>query len=54
MKKILPILTVVLIIAIIVIIFISMAKEQKMVVIKEGNISQTPLEIILGKYQDSD
>ena len=31
-----------------------MAKEQKMVVIKEGNISQTPLEIILGKYQDSD
>ena len=54
MKKILPILTVVLIIAIIVIIFISMAKEQKMVVIKEGNVSQTPLEIILGKYQDSD
>jgi hypothetical protein len=25
-----------------------MAKEQKMVVIKEGNVSQTPLEIILG------
>ena len=52
MKKILPILTVVLIIAIIVIIFISMAKEQKMVVIKEGNVSQSPLEIILGKYHD--
>lgn len=54
MKKLLPILTIILIVAIILIIFLSMAKEQKMVVIKEGNISQIPLEIILGKYQDSD
>lgn len=54
MKKLLQILTVILIIAIVVIIFLSMAKEQKMVVIKEGNISQIPLEIVLGKYQDSD
>lgn len=54
MKKILPFLTVLFIIAIIVIIFLSMAKAQKMVVIKEGNTSQTPLEIVLGKYQDSD
>ncbi len=54
MKKLLPIFTIILIVAIIIIIFLSMAKEQKMVVIKEGNTSQTPLEIILGKYQDSD
>lgn len=31
-----------------------MAKEQKMVVVKEGNTALTPLEIVLGKYQDSD
>ena len=54
MKKLLPILTIVLIASIILIIFISMAKQQKMVVVKEGNISQVPLEIVLGKYQDSD
>ncbi|AXK48807.1 hypothetical protein CRU87_04615 [Aliarcobacter trophiarum LMG 25534] len=54
MKRILQILTAILIITIILIIFISMAKEQKMVVIKEGNTSLTPLEIVLGKYQDSD
>ncbi len=54
MKKFLPILTILLIITITIIIFISMANEQKMVVVKEGNYAQTPLEIILGKYQDSD
>lgn len=54
MKKLLQILTVILIVSIVVIIFLSMAKEQKMVVIKEGNISQIPLEVVLGKYQDSD
>lgn len=54
MKKILPILTVVLILAVIVIMFISMSNKKEMVVLKEGNISQKPLDIILGKYQDSD
>ena len=54
MKKLLPILTILLIVAIISIIFISMAKEQKMIVVKEGNISQTPVGMVLGKYQDSD
>jgi copper chaperone NosL len=54
MKKILPFLTILIIIAVIVIIFLSMSNKKQMVVLKEGNINQTPLQIILGKYQDSD
>ena len=54
MKKILPILTLIVIIAIIIIIFLSMSNKKQMDVLKEGNLQQTPLEIILGKYQDSD
>ncbi|MCT7910399.1 hypothetical protein N5912_01010 [Arcobacter lacus] len=54
MKKYMPIITVVIVIAIIVIIFLSMFSSKQMVVIKEGNIDQNPLEIVLGKYQDSD
>ncbi len=54
MKKILPFLTLIIIIAIIIIIFLSMSNTKQMVVLKEGNTTQTPLEIVLGKYQDSD
>jgi len=54
MKKILPFLTIIIIIAVIVIIFLSMSNQKQMVVLKEGNMNQSPLEIILGKYQDSD
>jgi copper chaperone NosL len=54
MKKILPFITLIIIIAIIIIIFLSMSNAKQMVVLKEGNTSLTPLEIILGKYQDSD
>ena len=54
MKKILPLITLIIIIAIIIIIFLSMSNAKQMVVLKEGNTSLTPLEIILGKYQDSD
>ena len=54
MKKILPFITLIIIIAIIIIIFLSMSNKKQMVVLKEGNNNQTPLEIILGKYQDSD
>ena len=54
MKKILPFITLIIIIAIIIIIFLSMSNAKQMVVLKEGNIALTPLEIILGKYQDSD
>ena len=31
-----------------------MSNKKQVVVLKEGNLQQTPLEIILGKYQDSD
>jgi len=54
LKKILPFFTIIVIIAIIVIIFLSMSNSKQMVVLKEGNITQTPLDIVLGKYQDSD
>ena len=54
MKKILPFFTIILIIAIIVVIFLSMSNSKQMVVLKEGNTTLTPLEIVLGKYQDSD
>jgi hypothetical protein len=54
MKKILPFITLIIIIAIIITIFLSMSNAKQMVVLKEGNTSLTPLEIILGKYQDSD
>ena len=51
MKKILPFLTLGIIIAII---FLSMSNKKQMVVLKEGNTAKIPLEIVLGKYQDSD
>jgi hypothetical protein len=54
MKKILPFFTIILIIAIIVTIFLSMSNSKQMVVLKEGNTTQMPLDIVLGKYQDSD
>ncbi|KLE10930.1 hypothetical protein PJV89_00500 [Aliarcobacter butzleri] len=54
MKKYMPIITVVIVVAIIVIIFLSMSSSKQMVVLKEDNMSQVPLEIVLGKYQDSD
>ena len=54
MKKILPVLTLIVIIAIIIIIFLSMSNKKQMVVLKEGNTAQTPLEIVLGKYHNSD
>ena len=54
MKKILPFLTIAVIVAIIIIVFLSISNKKQMVVLKEGNITQTPLEIILEKYQDSD
>jgi hypothetical protein len=31
-----------------------MSNKKQMVVLKEGNTTQMPLEIVLGKYQDSD
>lgn len=54
MKKLLPFLTILTIIVIIIIIFLSMSNQKQMVVLKTGNTTQKPLDIILGKHQDSD
>jgi len=54
MKKFAPFITILIIVSIIVLLFLSLGKVQQMVVIKEGNLKQLPLEIVLGKYQDSD
>jgi hypothetical protein len=48
------IVTVALIVGVIAIIVVSVAKEQKNVVVVSGNSEKKPLEIVLGKYQDSD
>lgn len=53
MKKIAPFLVILLFVIIIVLIFLSLGKTQHMVVIKEGNLKQVPLQIELNKYQDS-
>lgn len=53
MKKITPFLVILLFVVTIVFIFLSLGKSQQMVVIKEGNVKQLPLEIALHKYQDS-
>lgn len=40
--------------ALIFILFVSMSKNQQMVVIQSGNTDAKPLEIKLGHFQDSD
>lgn len=52
MKKIIPILIILLFVVVITFIFLSLGKTQHMVVIKEGNLKQIPLDIALHKYQD--
>ena len=54
MKKIAPLLIVFIFIALIVTLFLSLGQSQQMVVIKEGNLKQVPLPVLLHKYQDSD
>lgn len=53
MKRILPILTAVVLIFIIVMIFVSMANEKKMIVVEEGNHSHKPVEVKLNHHQDT-
>lgn len=53
-KKITPFLVVLVLISIIVVVFISLAKNQNMTVIHEGNLERLPIEMELNKYQDSD
>jgi len=53
MKKITPILIIVVIVALIVALFLSLGSVQKMVVIKEGNLKKVPLKMEINKCQDS-
>ena len=53
-KLIVPALVVVIIVGIIATVFTSMVTSEKMVTVKEGNMEKKALEIVLGKYQDSD
>lgn len=53
-SKILPLLTVSIIFIVIVFIFLSMSKSQNMTVVYKGNNTQEPIDIIIGKFQDSD
>jgi len=53
MKRIAPVLIIVVIVGIIVALFLSLGKAQKMVVIKEGNLEKVPLKMELNKCQDS-
>ncbi len=48
-----PFVLIGVIVLIIVALFLSLAKTQKMVVIKEGNLKQLPLKMELHKFQDS-
>lgn len=54
MKKITPILIILILIGIIVSIFLSLASSGRMVVVHEGNLKRLPIEMELNKYQDSD
>ncbi len=54
MKKFMPFIVVGVLIVIIVTVFLSLAKVQHMVVIKEGNTQKLPIKMELHKYQDSD
>ena len=54
LKKLTPFLIVIVIVAIIVAVFLSLASQQNMIVIKEGNFKQQPLKMQLHKHQDSD
>ncbi len=53
-KKIFPLLMVLLFSAVVVALFLSIASSKKMVVVKDGNIDQLPIEMEAGIYQDSD
>jgi len=54
LKKLLPFLIIGVLISVIVIVFLSLAKNQNMIVIHEGNLKKLPIAMELNKYQDSD
>ncbi|MFA5234414.1 MAG: hypothetical protein WC390_08455 [Sulfurimonas sp.] len=53
-KKILPLLIVLLFTVVVIALFLSVAHTKKMVVVKDGNTKQLPIEMEVGVYQDSD
>jgi nitrous oxide reductase accessory protein NosL len=54
MKKFMPYIIIAILVLVIVTVFLSLAKVQHMVVIKEGNFKKLPLKMVLHKFQDSD
>jgi nitrous oxide reductase accessory protein NosL len=54
LKKFIPFLVILSLVAIIVTVFLSVASQKQMIVIKEGNVKKIPFDIIVNKYQDSD
>ncbi len=53
MKKLLPLLTVVMIIAVVVILFLSLSKKEEMITIQKGNTQKQPLPIKPGHVNDT-
>jgi len=53
-KKLMPFFIILTVVIIIVTIFLSLASTKKMIVVKEGNINQTPIAMQADIYQDSD
>lgn len=54
MKKNIPLFAVLVLALAIIILFFSLAASTKVVVVKEGNIAQLPIEMQVGLFQDSD
>ncbi len=54
LKKLIPFFVVLGLVFAIVAIFLSVASQQQMIVIKEGNLKQLPIKMQVNKYQDSD
>ena len=52
MKKLAPIFTTIVIMAIIMIVFFSLAKQEQMITVHQGNFSQEPLKLKLHHLQD--
>lgn len=54
LKKIIPFFIIISLTVVIVVVFLSLGSTKKMIVVQEGNINQTPVEMKIGVYQDSD
>ncbi|PHQ64661.1 MAG: hypothetical protein COB99_08470 [Sulfurimonas sp.] len=53
-KKFIPFFVILSLVTLIVTIFLSVASQKEMIVIKEGNAEKVPLKMVVNKYQDSD